>query len=104
MYDYIYYALAYKKDNKLMEPFLIEVRNKKESTPFSHPGEEFNYLLKGRAEMYIDGKTYRMEEGDSIYFDSSLPHYARSISDKNAFFLLVNTAEKESPKFTEEEE
>jgi len=98
IYDYIYYALAFKRDNKLMEPFIIEVRNKNESTPFSHPGEEFNYLLKGEAEMYINGKIYRMKEGDSIYFDSSLPHYAKSTTDENAYFLLVNTIEKEAEK------
>lgn len=91
IYDYIYYALAFKRDNKSMEPFIIEVRNKKETTPFSHLGEEFNYLLKGEAEMYIDRKIYKMKEGDSIYFDSTLPHYARSTTNKNAYFLLVNT-------------
>lgn len=91
IYDYIYYALAFKRDNKLMEPFIIEAHNKKEIIPFSHLGEEFNYLLKGEAEIYVDGKIYKMKEGDSLYFDSMLPHYARSTTDKNAYFLLVNT-------------
>ena len=37
----------------------------------SHPGQEFNMVLEGAMELYIGGKTIVLEEGDSIYFDSS---------------------------------
>ncbi|MBM3702557.1 MAG: helix-turn-helix transcriptional regulator [Actinobacteria bacterium] len=93
-YGYIYKALAYKKNNKLMEAFKIIVPSKEEQEPFIHDGEEFNYLLKGKARVFVDGEWYLMNEGDSIYYDSALPHYAVSIGGKEAIFLQVNTQPK----------
>lgn len=90
-YGYVYFALAYKKGNKLMEPFKIVVPNTAEPTPFSHPGEEFNYLVKGKARFFIGGSVYDMVEGDSIYFDSSLPHYAVAAEGGKAVFIMVNS-------------
>ena len=77
-----------------MEPFKIIVPNNAEPAPFSHEGEEFNYLLKGKANMIVNGTIFEMKEGDSIYFDSSLPHYAVATENKEAVFLLVNTSKK----------
>lgn len=93
-YGYVYYALAYRKSNKTMEPFLITVPDIPEPVPFSHNGEEFNYLIKGKARFFIGGTFYDMKEGDSIYFDSSLPHYAVATEGKEAVFLMVNTAKE----------
>ena len=53
----------------------------------SHPGQEFNLVLEGKMELYIGGKTIVLEEGDSIYFDSSKPHGMLAIGDKAVRFL-----------------
>jgi transcriptional regulator with XRE-family HTH domain len=39
-----------------------------------HKGEEVGYLLEGTLDLTVAGKTYRLETGDSFFFDSSLPH------------------------------
>ncbi|HEY0113988.1 MAG TPA: XRE family transcriptional regulator [Allosphingosinicella sp.] len=40
-----------------------------------HPGEEFVYVLKGTLELHTSiYAPVRLEEGDSIYFDSDTPH------------------------------
>lgn len=40
-----------------------------------HPGEEFVYVLKGTLELHTSiYAPVRLEEGDSIYFDSDMPH------------------------------
>ena len=53
----------------------------------THPGQEFNLVLEGKMELYIGGKTIVLEEGDSIYFDSSKPHGMLAIGDKAVKFL-----------------
>ena len=53
----------------------------------SHPGQEFNLVLEGAMELYIGGKTIVLEEGDSIYFDSSKPHGMLAIGQKAVKFL-----------------
>jgi len=47
--------------------------------PHAHPGVEFIYALAGTLSVHIDGGEYALEAGDSMYFDSSIPHgYRRS--------------------------
>jgi transcriptional regulator with XRE-family HTH domain len=47
--------------------------------PHAHPGVEFIYALTGTLSVHIDGEEHALEAGDSIYFDSSVPHgYRRS--------------------------
>ena len=53
----------------------------------SHAGQEFNLVLEGAMELYIGGKTIVLEEGDSIYFDSSQPHGMLAIGHKAVKFL-----------------
>lgn len=51
-------------------------------------------MLEGKQEFVYDGKSYIVEEGDCYLFDSSKPHYSRSIGDKPARFLVVFTTKK----------
>jgi transcriptional regulator with XRE-family HTH domain len=45
----------------------------------AHDGAEFLHVLKGTLRLEIAGDTHELDEGDSIYFDSSQPHsYAKS--------------------------
>jgi quercetin dioxygenase-like cupin family protein len=53
----------------------------------SHAGQEFNLVLEGKMELYIGGKTILLEEGDSIYFDSTKPHGMLAVGDKAVKFL-----------------
>ena len=42
--------------------------------PHAHPGAELIYVLTGTLSVHIDGAEHALEAGDSMYFDSSLPH------------------------------
>jgi len=46
---------------------------------YSHEGEEFGLVLEGRYEVTVDDRVYLLEEGDSIYFSSHLPHKMKGI-------------------------
>jgi len=53
----------------------------------THAGQEFNMVLEGAMELFLGGKTIVLEEGDSIYFDSTTPHGMRAIGSKAVRFL-----------------
>lgn len=87
---YQYEPLAYPKIDKSMEPFIVhmEERESSEIVYNNHRGEEFLYVLEGRLEFYYGEETVILEEGDSLYFDSVLPHGYRGI-DGPAKTLVV---------------
>jgi len=58
----------------------------------SSSGEEFVLLLNGSMELMLDGKTYELKEGDNIYFNSSVPHSFRNISNAPTKVLWVKNA------------
>ena len=39
-----------------------------------HEGQEFNLVIEGRMLLNINGKELILNPGDSLYFDSSIPH------------------------------
>jgi transcriptional regulator with XRE-family HTH domain len=88
---YYYEALAYKKSKKYMEPFLVEFKRKRADklSYFSHEGEEFIYLLEGKLEFRTENEQYVLNPGDSLYFESSIPHAYRALERKNAKALTV---------------
>jgi transcriptional regulator with XRE-family HTH domain len=88
---YYYEALAFKKSKKYMEPFLVEFKRKKAEklSYFSHEGEEFIYLLEGILEFRTEGEHYVLYPGDSLYFESSIPHAYRALERRNARALTV---------------
>ncbi len=49
---------------------------------FQHDGEECALVLKGRLELTIGDEKYLLNEGDSIYFKSSTPHWWRNVGRK----------------------
>ena len=88
-YDYQHLAFTFR--NKKAEPFLVTVEPKENERPVlhAHEGQELNYMTKGRMMFYLDDISYELEEGDSIYFDSGIPHAMRALDNKPAQFLAV---------------
>ena len=46
--------------------------------PYTHAGEEAGVVIRGRLELWVDGKSFLLEAGDSFGFPSSLPHRYRN--------------------------
>lgn len=58
-----------------VEPYLITLSEKSDVFPlFQHEGVEFIYVLKGKVIYRHANKTYHLNPGDSLYFDSDAPH------------------------------
>ena len=60
--------------------------------PHHHPGVEFLSVLRGKLEMRIGTEEHVLDSGDSIYFDSSVPHSYRRISQKPCSAIVVTAA------------
>jgi transcriptional regulator with XRE-family HTH domain len=43
--------------------------------PYAHEGEEYGIVIRGRVKVFVDGATYILGPGDSIFFYASAPHY-----------------------------
>jgi transcriptional regulator with XRE-family HTH domain len=73
---YSYWALAAARGHKSMEPFLLTVRPRDvdPKKTFEHPGEEFIFVLKGRADYRVGEELFHLQAGDSLYFDARRPH------------------------------
>jgi transcriptional regulator with XRE-family HTH domain len=54
-----------------------------------HSGIEFLSVLRGKLELRIGTEEHVLEDGDSIYFDSSLPHSYRKVSQKPCGAIVV---------------
>jgi transcriptional regulator with XRE-family HTH domain len=57
----------------------------------SHDGEELVYLVTGTMRYEIDGVTYLLGPGDTMHFDSHLPHRGENIGTETAVELWVGT-------------
>lgn len=59
--------------------------------PSAHEGEECGLVLSGKLKVTIEGFEFILEEGDSIYFESSQPHELQNISDGVTITVWVIT-------------
>jgi transcriptional regulator with XRE-family HTH domain len=89
-FGYGYEALGHDRLEKRMEPFVVTYPPGLEAAPrFSHPGEGFLFVLRGRVEFHHDAARHVLGPGDSAYFDNELPHGARAIGRTPAVALIV---------------
>ncbi|WP_338030074.1 helix-turn-helix domain-containing protein [Fimbriiglobus ruber] len=72
---FIYHSLAHKRPGKLMEPFVVEVPpGNPRAEALGHEGEEFLLVLNGCVDFHYGDQHLRLETGDSVYFDGTVPH------------------------------
>ena len=89
---YKYQSLAAGFSKRSADPFMVTVHPKPAGDPVyqnSHDGQEYNYVISGRMLIQINGKDIILEEGDSIYFNSELPHGMKALDDKEVKFLAI---------------
>lgn len=75
----------------VMEPFTVTLEPHASSGPDSiiHSGYEFVYCLSGRIAYIIDNQRYILEPGDSLFFESHLPHCWQNLSAQASKKILV---------------
>jgi transcriptional regulator with XRE-family HTH domain len=64
-----------------------------EDPPIHEPGSrETAYVTDGELRLVCDGRTYELDEGDAVTFDSDLPHHFENPGTRPAQFLAVVAA------------
>ncbi len=88
LHRYHFKPLSSLKRGKSMQPHIL--------TPdfdpgefLQHEGEEFLYILEGTIEFLYGAERYELNQGDSAYFDSHIPHTGRSLGGNKAKVLIV---------------
>jgi transcriptional regulator with XRE-family HTH domain len=61
------------------------------SEMMSHEGEDLIYLVSGTMRYEVDGVEYLLGAGDTLHFDSRLPHRGENIGADTAVELWVGT-------------
>ena len=86
-----YHSLSASKADRHMEPFIIDIRKTEELSYelSSHEGEEFIYVMEGTVEVSYGKKNHVIEAGDSIYYDSIVPHHVHGFRGQAAKILAV---------------
>ena len=97
-FGYVYEALSLQKKDRIMDPFVVKVlpgdKSKAKRVEFEHAGEEFDFVIEGRIKYIINNQEYVLDEGDSIYFDSTLKHRVEAIGKKPAVTLSVHASRR----------
>jgi len=57
-----------------------------------HPGAEVLYVLRGKLSVNYEGEDHLLNEGDSMYFDSSRPHSYTRQGNMPCSAVVVTTA------------
>ncbi len=87
--DLSYFSLAAGRPSRHMDPFVITVTPTGETSHKldSHEGEEWLYGMEGEIEIEYGNEVYVLGPGESIYYDSIVPHQVRAHNGQNAKFL-----------------
>ncbi len=86
--------LAPKFKDKLAEPYYVtyEYSQSQQNKPIhltTHSGQEFDLVLSGKLKVQVGEHIEVLEEGDSIYYNSSTPHGMIAVDGKNCTFVAV---------------
>lgn len=87
-----FHSLGAGKSDRHMEPFFIEILPEEEGTEktlSSHEGEEFIVVVSGEVEVVIARETHILSPGDSIYFNSVVPHHVGCAGQEPAEIYAV---------------
>ncbi len=88
---YKYQSLASGFRGRIADPFIVTVEPKQDTEiQYNvHQGQEFNMVIEGRMLLDVNGKELILNEGDSLYFNSALPHGMLALDGKPVKFLAI---------------
>lgn len=89
--DLSYFSLAAGRPSRHMDPFIITVDPSGETDHelVGHEGEEWLFGMEGCIEIEYGKDVYVLHPGESIYYDSIVPHQVRAHDGQKAKFLAV---------------
>jgi transcriptional regulator with XRE-family HTH domain len=85
------YELVSPDLRRKIEMIIVRLKPGLDSEAMAHAGEECALVLRGRVVITVGDVDYELNEGDSIYYDSGLPHKARAAGDEPAEIVSAIT-------------
>lgn len=89
--SYHYHLLGKGKSDRNMEPVILTITptDTVRLSASSHQGEEFVYVLEGELLVAYGSERHILGPGDTIYYNSVLPHYVYSANGRPVRILAV---------------
>ena len=82
-------ALAADKNGRHMEPFIVTIEADSNQEKSVHEGEEFIFVLEGNLSLEYGMDKETLKQGDSVYYDSIVPHRVFSADSAPVKILAV---------------
>lgn len=88
-----FYSLGAGKTDRHMEPFFIDMQfeETEDYELSSHEGEEFIFILNGEVELLYGKNQFILKPGDSLYYDSIVPHHIHANKDQAKILAVLYT-------------
>ncbi len=89
--SYNYQTLTDGAESDHLRAFLVTIESRQTHKPvaYKHEGEEFIYVLEGHIELTLGGKIHDIKPGESIHFNSDIPHKLKNLSNETTRLLVV---------------
>ena len=89
-----YYNMAYGFKNRISEPLYViskydENAQDKPIELTTHKGQEIDIVVEGSLMVQVGDHQKVLNAGDSIYFDSSVPHGERAVNGTDCIFYAI---------------
>ena len=90
-HNYSYTTLTPGAEESHLRAFMVTIDPHLAHKPvaYKHEGEEFIYVVAGDLEFTLGSKVHRLKSGESIHFNSDIPHKLKSVSNEPTKCLVV---------------
>ncbi|MGD8257156.1 MAG: FAD-binding protein [Desulfobacterales bacterium] len=88
---YSYQTLTPGAESNHLRAFIVTIESRQAHKPveYKHEGEEFIYVMEGELEVNLGSKNHHLKTGESIHFNSDIPHKLKSLSNQDTRCLVV---------------
>ena len=89
--NYSYQTLTDGGPNDHLRAFMVSIEPCSDHKPvaYKHEGEEFIFVWEGELKLNLGGRTHLLKPGESIHFNSDIPHKLTGLSNAPTRCLVV---------------
>ena len=89
--NYTFTTLTPNAAHKHLKTFHVSIEEHREHKGFSyqHEGEEFVFVLSGKIELIVGEHRNTLSKGESLHFNSVIPHKMRNLSEKISELIVA---------------
>jgi electron transfer flavoprotein alpha subunit/transcriptional regulator with XRE-family HTH domain len=89
--NYSYQTLTPGAESDHLRAFMVTIESRRTHKPveYKHEGEEFIFVMEGELELNLGGKNHHLKAGESVHFNSDIPHKLKSLSNEDTRCLVI---------------